>query len=111
MKQFADAMHIPYSLYAEEFIVIRSIYMFVKEKRVLVAFMIACMYRHLKGHWTFSNWEKWLKDADGLLQSDSFVRSYERNTALEDGFCGFDYWETISKRSKVYQALAEKAEN
>lgn len=111
LKQFAAAMHIPFSLYAEEFIVIRSIYMFVKEKRVLIAFMIACMYRHLKGYWNFSNWEKWLRDADGLLMDDSFVRSYERNTALEDGFCGFDYWDTISKRSKVYQALAQKTEN
>ena len=85
--------------------------MFVKEKPVRIAFMIACMYRHLKGNWNFTNWQKWLSDADTLLQDDSFTRSFERNTALEDDFCGFDYWETISNRSKVYQTLAEKAES
>ena len=108
IKQFADTMHIPYSRYAEEFIVIRTIYMFVKGKPERVAFMIACMYRHLKGAWDFSCWEKWKKDAEELLQDDSFNKSFDRNTALEDGFCGFDYWDTISKRSKVYQALADR---
>jgi hypothetical protein len=63
----------------------------------------------LKGAWDFSSWNKWLSDADELLQNDSFIRSYENNMGLEDGFCGFDYWETISKRTKLYQALVEKA--
>jgi len=109
LTKFADTMHIPYSRYAEEFIVIRTIYMFVKSKSERVAFMIACMHRHLKGAWDFSSWNKWLNDADELLQNDSFIRSFENNIGLEDGFCGFDYWETISKRTKLYQALVEKA--
>ena len=109
LKLFADTMHIPYSRYAEEFIVIRTIYMFVKSKSERIAFMIACMHRHLKGTWDFSSWNKWLSDADELLQNDSFIRSYENNMGLEDGFCGFDYWETISKRTKLYQALVERS--
>ena len=109
LTKFADTMHIPYSRYAEEFIVIRTIYMFVKSKSERVAFMIACMHRHLKGAWDFSSWNKWLSDADELLQNDSFIRSYENNMGLEDGFCGFDYWETISKRTKLYQALVERS--
>lgn len=109
LLRFADSKHIPYSNYAEEFQVIRDCYMlYLKDKKESVAFLIACMYKHLRGNWNFLEWDKWLKDAEVLLADESFVRSLGNSMRLDDGFQGFDYHETISSRTKLYQMLANR---
>ena len=112
LLRFVDMKHIPYSRYSEEFTVIRNCYMlYLKEEKEKIAFMIACMNKHIKGNWNFQNWNQWLSDAEELLADDSFKRSLINNAGrLEDGFQGFDYHETINSRSKLYQMIAEKAE-
>lgn len=104
--EFANAHHIPYSLYAEEPHVIRCIWRQLKGAEA-IAFMIACMHKHIKGKWDFSKWEQWVKDGDEINQDSSFSRSLQNCSELEDGFYGFE-WRSMGERTKAYQMLKSR---
>ena len=104
---FANKNHIPYSLYAEEPRVIRDVYTELDGEENKIAFMIACLYKHVKGKWNFRKWDEWVKAGSQISQDKTFYRSLESSVGMEWGFYGFD-WESISERTKAYQMLKER---